>query len=58
MVGVFFKTGIKSVFLLTSEGYPIMKHLYTAFVSHEAQNCVQNHPETDCAVCDEDAMEL
>ncbi len=29
-----------------------MKHL-PAFVSYEPRNCVQNHPETDCAVCDE-----
>ena len=55
MVRVFFKTGGKSVFLLTSEGYRIMKHLYQAFVSHQAQNGVQNHLGTDCAVCDEDA---
>ena len=33
---VFFKTGRKSVFLLTSEGYRIIKHLYQAFVSHQS----------------------
>ena len=30
MVRLFFKTGRKSVFLLTSEGYWIIKHLYLA----------------------------
>ena len=55
MVGVFFKTGRKSVLLLTSESYWIMKHLYQAFVSHQAQNGLQNHLGTDCAVCNEDA---
>lgn len=30
MVRLFFKTGRKSIFLLTSEGYWIIKHLYLA----------------------------
>ena len=36
--------------------YWIIKHLYQSFVSHQAQNGVQNHLGTDCAVCDEDAQ--
>ena len=35
--------------------HTITKHLYQAFVSHQAQNGLQNHLGTDCAVCDEDA---